>query len=88
MHVMPIQSNFKCLFANSVKCSDYAISPFLYKLAKTYPFRGRGFHSPVEWKMGYKVKNKQAIIQIFNFEYSILYIWQYKIKRNKYHEIV
>ena len=64
LHVMMIQSNFKCLFATSVKCSDYAISPFVHKLAKTYPFCGRGFHTPVEWKMGYKVKNKQAIIQI------------------------
>ena len=33
-------------------------------MAKIYPFRGRGFHTPVEWKIGYKVINKQVIIQI------------------------
>ena len=31
---------------------------------KIYPFRGRGFHTPVEWKIGYKVINKQTSIQI------------------------
>ena len=29
-------------------------------MAKTYPFRGRGFHTPV----GYKVINKQMIVHI------------------------
>ena len=58
------RSNFKYLFATSVKCSDYKISQFVYKLAKTYPFRGRGFHTPVEWKIEYKVINKQVIVQI------------------------
>ena len=58
------QSNFKYLFATSVKCSDYKISPFVYKLAKTCPFRDRGFHNPVEWKIEYKVINKQVIVQI------------------------
>ena len=59
-----IQSNFKYHFATSVKCSDYKTSPFVHKLAKTYPFHGRGFHTHVEWKIEYKVKNKQVIIQI------------------------
>ena len=31
---------------------------------KIYPFRGRGFHTPVEWKIGYKVINKQTNVQI------------------------
>ena len=64
LHVIMIQSNSKYLFATSVKCSDYKTSPFYHKLAETYPFRGRGFHTPVEWKIGYKVINKQVIIQI------------------------
>ena len=34
------------------------------KMAKIYPFRGRGFHTAVELKIGYKVINKQLIIQI------------------------
>ena len=59
-----IQSHFKYLFATSVKCSDYKTSPFVHKLAKTYLFRGHGFHTSVEWKIGYKVINKQVIIQI------------------------
>ena len=59
-----IQSNFKYLIATSVTCSDYKISLFFRKLAKMYPFRGRGFHTPVECKIGYKVINKQVIIQI------------------------
>ena len=33
-------------------------------MAKIYPFRGRGFHTPVELKIGYKLINKQLIIQI------------------------
>ena len=62
LHVIMIQSNSKNLFATSVKCSDHKISPFfLIKLAKTYPFCSRGFHTPVEWKNGYKVINKQVI---------------------------
>ena len=61
-----IQNNFKYLFAVSVKCSDYKTSPFVHKLAKTYPFHGRGFHTPVEWKIGYKVINKQVVVQILN----------------------
>ena len=59
-----IQIYFKYLFTTSVKCSDYKTSSFVHKLAKTYPFRGRGFHTPVEWKIGYKIINKQVIIQI------------------------
>ena len=58
------QSNFKYPFATSVKCSDDKISPFVYKLAKTYPFRDHGFHTPVEWKIEYKVINKHVIAQI------------------------
>ena len=58
LHVIMIQSNFKYHFATSVKCSDYKTSPFVHKLTKTYPFHGRGFHTHVEWKIGYKVKNK------------------------------
>ena len=64
LHVIITHSNFKYLFATSVKCSDYKLSPFVYKLAKTYPFRDRGFHTPVEWKIEYKVINKQVIVQI------------------------
>ena len=59
-----IQSNFKYIFATSVKGSDYKISPFVHKLAKTYLFRDHGFHTPVEWKIGYKITNKQVIILI------------------------
>ena len=33
-------------------------------MAKIYPFRGRGFHTPVEWKIGLKIINKQTIVQI------------------------
>ena len=33
-------------------------------MAKIYPFHDRGFHTPVEWKIGYYVINKQIIIQI------------------------
>ena len=47
-----------------MKCSGYKKSQFVHKLAKTYYFRGRGFHTSVEWKIGYKVINKQMIIQI------------------------
>ena len=61
--VIAIQSNFKYLLTTSVKCSDYKTS-FVHKLAKTYLFRGRGFHIPVEWEIGYKVINKRVIIQI------------------------
>ena len=56
-----IQYDFKYLFATSVKCSDHKISPFIHKV---YLFRGCGFHTPVEWKIGYKVINKQMIVQI------------------------
>ena len=42
----------------------HKISPFIHKMAKIYPFRGRGFHTPVEWKIGYKIINKQTIVQI------------------------
>ena len=63
LHLIVIQSNFKYFLATSVKCSDYKTLPFVHKLAKTYPFRGRGFHTPFEWKTGYKVINKQVIIQ-------------------------
>ena len=58
-----IQSYFKYLFVNSVQYSDYKILPFVHKLAKIYTFRGRGFHTPAEWTTGYKVINKQVIIQ-------------------------
>ena len=57
LHVIMIQSSFKYLFVTSVKCSDYKLSPFFFlKLAKTYPFHGLGFHTPVASKIGYKVK--------------------------------
>ena len=59
-----IQNDLKYLFATSAKCSDHKISPFIHKVAKIYPFCGRGFHTPFEWKMGYKVINKQMIVQI------------------------
>ena len=42
----------------------HKISTFIHKMAKIYPFRGRGFHTPVEWKIGYKVINKQMIVHI------------------------
>ena len=59
-----IQNDFKYLFATSAKCADHKILPFIHKVAKIYPFRGRGFHTPIEWKIGYKVTNKQTIVQI------------------------
>ena len=60
-----IQNNLKkYLSAISVKCSDYKTSQFVHKLGKSYPFLGRGFHTLVEWKIGYKVINKQMIAQI------------------------
>ena len=59
-----IQSYFEYLFANSDQYSDYKISPFVHEMAKIYILRGRGFHTPVEWKIGYYVINKQVIIQI------------------------
>ena len=59
-----IQNNFKYVFATSVKYSDLKISPFIHKMAKIYPFRGRGFHTTLEWKIGFKVINKQTIVQI------------------------
>ena len=62
LHVIMLQSKFKYLFAT--KCLDYKISPFFNKLAETYSFHGHGFHTPVGWKMGYKVINKQVTIQI------------------------
>ena len=64
LHVIMIQDNFKYVFATSVKYSDLKISPFIHKMAKIYPFRGRGFHTPLEWKIGFKVINKQTIVQI------------------------
>ena len=33
-------------------------------MAKIYTIRGRGFHTPVEWTIGYKVIKMQVIIQI------------------------
>ena len=59
-----IQNDFKYLFATSVNCSDHKISPFIYKMDKIYPFLGRGFHTPVEWKIGYKVINTQTSARI------------------------
>ena len=44
------------------------------KLGKTYPFRGLGFHTPVEWKIGYKVITKQMIVQILIVN-TALYIY-------------
>ena len=59
-----IQNNFKYVFATSVKYNDLKILPFIHKMAKIYRFRGRGFHCPLEWKIGFKVINKQTIVQI------------------------
>ena len=64
LHIIMIQNNFKYLFATSINCSDHNISPFIHNMDKIYPFRGRGFHTPVEWKIGYKVINKQTSVQI------------------------
>ena len=64
LHVIVIQSIFKYLFPTSVKCPDYKTLLLVHKLAKSYPFRGRGFHTPFEWKIKYKVINKQVNIQI------------------------
>ena len=33
-------------------------------MAKIYPFRGLGSHTSFEWKIGFKVINKQTIVQI------------------------
>ena len=52
-------------FATSVKSSYHKILPFFHKFAKPYPFHSTGFHTPAEWKIAYKVINKQVIIQIF-----------------------
>ena len=87
LHIIVIQNNFKYLFSTSVKCSDHEISPFIHKMAKIYPFRCRGFHTPVEWKIEYKVINKQTVIQILIL-YTEFYIYGYKIRRNKYLELV
>ena len=81
LHVIRIEIYFKYLFTTSVKSSDFKTSPFVHKLVKTYPFRGRGFHTPVEWQIGYKVINKQVIIQILIVN-TAFYIYS---KRNKYH---
>ena len=43
-------------------------------MAKIYPFRGCGFHTPAEWKIGYKVINKQTIVQILIVN-TALYIY-------------
>ena len=43
-------------------------------MAKIYPFRGRGFHTPVEWKTGYYIIKKQLIIQILIFS-TAFYIY-------------
>ena len=64
LHIIMIQNNFKYLFATSVKCSDLKISPFIHKMTKIDPFRGRGFHTSVKWKIGFKTINKQTIVQI------------------------
>ena len=64
LHVIMIQSYFEYLFANSDQYSDYKISPFVHKMAKIYILRGRGFHTPVVWKIGYYVIKRQVIIQI------------------------
>ena len=64
LHIIMIQNNFKYLFATSVNCFDHNISPFIHKMDKICPFRGLGFHTPVEWKIGYKVINKQTSVQI------------------------
>ena len=47
-------------------------------MAKIYPFRGRGFHTPVEWKIGYYVINKQIIIQILILNTAV-YIYGHMI---------
>ena len=65
----------------------HKISPFIHKMAKIYPFRGRGFHTPVEWKIGYKVINKQMIVQILIVN-TAFYIYGYiRLKKNKYLEL-
>ena len=47
-------------------------------MAKIYPFRGGGFHTPVEWKIGYYVINKQIIIQILILNTAV-YIYGHMI---------
>ena len=55
-----IQSYFKYLFATSANVQIIKYRHFFHKLAKAYPFRGRGFHTPVEWTVGYKEINNQV----------------------------
>ena len=78
LHIIMIQSNFKNLLATSVECFYHKISPFIHKMAKIYPFRGSGFHTPVEWKIGYKVINGQIIIQILIVN-TAFYIYTYMV---------
>ena len=77
LDIIMIQNGLKFLFAASVKCSEHKITPFIHKVAKIYPFRGRGFHTPVEWKIGYKVINKQTIVQILIVN-TVFYIYSNK----------
>ena len=82
------QNDLKYLFATFAKCSEHKISPFIHKMAKIYPFRGRGFYTPFEWKIGYKVINKQTIVQKILIVKTAFYISGYRSKRNKYQELV
>ena len=60
LHIIMIQSNFQYLLQPLIIQYRHLFT----KMAKIYPFRGRGFHTPVELKIGHKVINKQLIIQI------------------------
>ena len=81
LHVLQLRIIGNIFFSTCVKCSSYKSSLLFHKLAKTCPFRGRGFQTPAEWKIGYKVVNKQVSIQIVNGEYNILHVSQYQIKK-------
>ena len=57
-------------------------------MAKIYSFRGRGFHISVEWKIGFKIINKQTIAQILIVN-TVFYMYgNIGLKEIKYLELV
>ena len=74
LHVIMIQSNFKYFLQPLSNAQIIKYRHFVHKLTKTYPFCVRGFHTPVEWKIDYKVIFIASNYTNFNLEYSILHI--------------
>ena len=54
LQIIKILSDFKYLFATSVKCSDYNIWPFFHKLAETNPFAAVAFIPLLNGKLDIK----------------------------------